>query len=98
MNKKTDALMKTLEGVDKVAVIHAAFGETPHTVAFVDCKSTMSDNAKLEEAFVKTNSINDAWWKNEGVTPMFPEKTCRSTVHTHQGLDGLAWATTLALV
>ena len=79
MNKKTDALMKTLEGVDKVAVIHAAFGETPHTVAFVDCKSTMSDNAKLEEAFVKTNSINDAWWKNEGVTPMFPDASCRST-------------------
>ena len=79
MNNKTDALMKTLDGVDRVAVIHAAFGETPRTVAFVDCKGTMSDNAKLEEAFVKTNSINDAWWKNEGVTPMFGEKSCRST-------------------
>ena len=28
---------------------------------------------------MKTNSINDAWWNNEEVTPMFPDATCRST-------------------
>ena len=28
---------------------------------------------------MKTNTINDAWWNNEGVTSMFPEKGCRST-------------------
>jgi hypothetical protein len=33
----------------------------------------------LEIAFVKTNSINDGWWRNEGVDYIAPEKTCRST-------------------
>ena len=27
----------------------------------------------------KTNTIEEVWWKNEGVTYMGPEKTCRST-------------------
>jgi hypothetical protein len=36
-------------------------------------------DAKLETAFVKTNSIDDAWWNNEGVTKMFPDAACRST-------------------
>ena len=35
LNKKTEALMKTLT-TEKVSVIHAAFGEKPHVVAFVD--------------------------------------------------------------
>ena len=26
-----------------------------------------------------TNSIDDAWWNNDGVTKMFPDKGCRST-------------------
>jgi len=26
-----------------------------------------------------TNTIEEVWWKNEGVTYMGPEKTCRST-------------------
>ena len=41
MSAKLDALLKTLEGVAKVAVIHSAFGEKPHTVAFVECPGTM---------------------------------------------------------
>ena len=76
---KIDALMKTYDGVDTVSVIHSAFDETPHVVAMVEVSAKLSTSAKLEKAFMLTNSVNDAWWKNEGVTPMFPEKGCRST-------------------
>ena len=79
MMSKIDALMKTYEGVDTVSVIHAAFDETPHVVAMVEVSAKMSTNEKLEKAFMLTNSINDAWWNNEGVTPMFGDKGCRST-------------------
>ena len=79
MNKKTDALMKTLRGVDKVAVIHAAFEESPTTVAFVECPGTMTDAEKIEFAFMKTNSIDDAWWNNKEITKMFGGESCRST-------------------
>lgn len=77
-NKKTDALMKTFKK-EKVAVIHAAFEDAPTTVAFVEVDKALTDMNKCEEAFVKTNTINDAWWNNEEVTPMFPDATCRST-------------------
>jgi len=76
---KIDALMKTYEGVETVSVIHAAFDEKPHVVAFVEMSEKLSTAEKLEKAFMKTNSIHDAWWRNEGVKPMFPEKACRST-------------------
>ena len=79
MNKITDALMKTLRGVDKVAVIHAAFDETPTTVAFVECPGTMTEAEKVEFAFMKTNSIDDAWWNNEEIIKMFDGESCRST-------------------
>ena len=36
MSKKLEALLKTLGGVEKVAVIHSAFDEDAHTVAFVE--------------------------------------------------------------
>ena len=78
LNKKTEALMKTLT-TEKVSVIHAAFGDDPHVVAFVDVEKSWTDTDKLECAFMKTNTINDAWWNNEGVTSMFPDKGCRST-------------------
>ena len=29
---------------------------------------------------MKTNSITDAWWNNEGVTKMFAGAACRSTM------------------
>ena len=29
--------------------------------------------------YILTNSVEDAWWNNEGVTPMFDGKGCRST-------------------
>ena len=75
---KIDALTKTLL-YEKVAVIHAAFEDVPRTVAMVKVLKTDTVDAKLETAFVKTNSIDDAWWNNEEVTKMFPDAACRST-------------------
>jgi hypothetical protein len=77
-NKKTEALMSTLKN-EEVAVIHSAFEDTPRTVALVKVDKSLSVTEKLEIAFTKTNSINDAWWSNEDVTPMFPDGACRST-------------------
>ena len=83
MNKKLGALLDTLEDVknpkEKVSVIHSAFEDNPRTVAFVKVNKSLSIAEKLDIAFVKTNSINEAWWDNEEVTAMFPNKTCRST-------------------
>ena len=76
---KLDALMKTYEGVENVAVIHAAFDETPHTVAFVEVSKALSTDEKLEKAFMLTNSINDAWYNNKEITKMFDGDSCRST-------------------
>ena len=75
---KIDALTKNLL-YEKVAVIHAAFEDAPTTVAFVEAEKNLTVNAKLEEAFIKTNSIDDGWWNNEGVTKMFGGAACRST-------------------
>ena len=78
---KIDALTKTLLGetTEKVAVIHTAFEEVPNTVAFVEVLAALPLRKKLEIAFVKTNTITEAWWRNEGVDYIAPEKTCRST-------------------
>ena len=65
--------------MDKVAVIHSAFDETPKTVAFVSVDKNLPDTEKCEVAFMKTNSINNAWWNNEEVTKMFDGEACRST-------------------
>ena len=76
-----EALTKNFEKtfMEKVAGIHAAFGEDPRTVAFVEVPKNVVVDQKLETAFRLTNSVNHAWWENEGVTPMFPEQGCRST-------------------
>ena len=76
-----DALMKNYEAtfMEKVAVIHAGYDETPHTVAMVEVDKSLPDEEKCEVAFMKTNTIDCGWWENEEVTPMFPDKTCRST-------------------
>ncbi len=75
------ALMKNFENIGKeeVAVIHSAFGDKPHVVAFVKVDKTLSDEDKCEQAFKLTNSIEQGWWNNEGVQYMGPEPTCRST-------------------
>ena len=78
-----DALMKTLNEVqnptEKIAVIHVMENGQPTTVAFVEVDSSLNVDKKIEHAFMKTNSIQDAWWNNEGVTKMFGGDGCRST-------------------
>jgi len=76
-----DALMKNYEAtfMEKVAVIHAPFEQAPYTVAMVDVPKHLSDEEKCEVAFRKTNTIEKAWWENEGVTKMFGGDACRST-------------------
>ena len=76
-----EALMKNYEEtfMEKVVVIHAAFDEKPHTVAFVMVDKSLSDLEKCEEAFMKTNTIDSAWWCNEDVEYVGDEPTCRST-------------------
>tara|TARA_B100002019_G_C20897784_1_gene416625 strand:+ start:197 stop:520 length:324 start_codon:yes stop_codon:yes gene_type:complete len=78
-----DALMKTLNEVknptEQLAVIHVMENGQPTTVAFVDVDSSLSVSKKISHAFMKTNSIDDAWWNNEGVTKMFGGDGCRST-------------------
>ena len=78
---KIDALTNTLLGktTEKVAVIHAAFEDAPTTVAFVEIDAALPLRKKLEIAFVKTNTINEAWWRNDGVTYIGTGPTCRST-------------------
>ena len=73
---KTEALMKNLL-YEKVAVIRA-YEDVPETVAFVEVKKDATTAEKLETAFMKTNSITDAWWNNEGVTKMFAGAACRT--------------------
>ena len=75
---KKDALMKNLL-YETAAVIHVGEGGRPTTVAMVDVEKSATDMKKLETAFMKTNSITDAWWTNEGITKMFGGETCRST-------------------
>ena len=83
MNKKLDALLDTLDDVknpkETVSVVHAAFDEKPHLVAFVEVEKSWTVNEKLEHAFTNTNSINEAWYTSEDVDYMGPEKSCRST-------------------
>jgi len=81
MVNQKEALMKNLEDVGKeeVAVIHSAFGDKPHVVAFVKVDKTLTDEGKCEQAFKLTNTIEQGWWNNEGVQYMGPKPTCRST-------------------
>ena len=77
-----EALTKNFEKafIQEVAVIHAAYGLPPRTVAFVEVPKNATVYEKLELAFKLTNNIDCGWWENEEVTPMFPDKEgCRST-------------------
>ena len=71
--------MKTLT-TEKVAVIHTAYEDTPRTVAFIALDKTLSDTEKCETAFMLTNSIDDAWYTNDKVNYIGPDKACRSTM------------------
>lgn len=77
MPGKKEALMKNLL-CETAAVIHVGEGGST-TVALVDVEKNATDMKKLEVAFMKTNSINDAWWTNKGITKMFGDGACRST-------------------
>ena len=83
MNKALDALLETLEEIkspkERVSVIHSAFDENPHVVAFVEVDKEWTVTEKLEFAFEMTNSINDAWYNNKEITKMFDGDGCRST-------------------
>ena len=79
MNKKLDALMATLNDV-KVSVIHDNGPAGPNVVAFIDMPKSMPTSEKLEHAFMLTNSIDDAWYNNKGITKMFDGDGCRSTM------------------
>ena len=79
MNKKTEALMKTLT-TEEVAVIHVAYEDTPRTVAFISMDKSMTVDEKLEKAFMLTNSIDTAWYMSDEVNYIGPEKSCRSTM------------------
>ena len=78
MNKKTEALMKTLT-TEEVAVIHSVFEDKPRTVAFIAMDKSLSVKEKLERAYMLTNSIEDAWYTSDKVNYIGPEKSCRST-------------------
>ena len=79
MSKKLDALMATLND-EKVSVIHDNGPAGPNVVAFIDMPKSLSTSEKLEEAFMLTNSIEDAWYNNKRVTKMFSGTGCRSTM------------------
>ena len=79
MSKKLDALMATLND-EKVAVIHDNGPAGPNVVAFIDMPKSLSTSEKLEEAFMLTNSIEDAWYNNKRVIKMFSGAGCRSTM------------------
>ena len=51
----------------QVAVIHAAFGDTPHTVALVDVPELPSLNETLEYAYRWTNNVMGSWSIKEEV-------------------------------
>ena len=80
MSKKLDALMKTLEGRDKVAVIHDNGPGGVNTVALIDMKKSLTTTDKLELAFRLTNSIDDAWYNSKEVIKVFEGAGCRSTM------------------
>ena len=72
------AVMKTRR-LDAGTVIHYEVKDNSRLVAFVEVDKSLSIEEKLDIAFVKTNSIDEAWWDNKEVTAMFPDESCRST-------------------
>ena len=49
----------------KVSVIHAAFGDTPHVVAFVDVPDGTDDMQAMEYAYRWTNNVMGSWSRKE---------------------------------
>ena len=88
MNKKLLDNYDKMVVKDTVAVIHCALCDTPHTFAMESVDKGLLDTEKCDKAFMLTNSIDSAWWKNKEVTPMFPNDGCRSTSVGDQVLVG----------
>ena len=78
MNKKTEALLKTLT-TEEVAVIHSAYEDKPRAVALLSVDKSLSVEGKLEKAFMLTNTIDEAWYTSKKVRYIGPDKSCRST-------------------
>lgn len=78
MNEIMDSLLRHYMNQD-IAVIHNNEDGRSDIVAYVSVNKNLSTTKKLEEAFIKTNTVNNAWWKNEEVTTMFAGNACRST-------------------
>jgi|TARA_R110000822_G_scaffold27257_1_gene81538 hypothetical protein len=78
MNEVMDRLLKHYMNQD-VAIIHNNEDGSSEIVAYVSVNKNLPTTKKLEEAFVKTNTIHKVWWKNEEVTTMFAGNACRST-------------------
>ena len=80
MSKKLDALMSTLND-EKVTVIHNNGPAGPsNAVACIDMPKDLSTTAKLERAFMLTNSIDSAWYKSPEITKLFEGPGCRSSM------------------
>ena len=78
MKKIMDSLLKHYMNQD-VTVFHTDEEGNSDIVAYVSVNKNLPLTKKLEEAFMKTNTINSAWWRNEEITPMFAGNSCRST-------------------
>ena len=49
----------------KVSVIHAAFGDTPHVVAFVDVPDGTDDTKAMDYAYRWTNNVMGSWSRSD---------------------------------
>ena len=71
---------------ESISVIHKKPTGQPYVVAKVWVEKSLSTDDKLEQAFMLTNSIDDAWWNNKEVDAL--HKT-RSTSVGDQVLIGI---------
>ena len=69
INTKQIAVMQVLPHLNSGGLVSGA----------VEVAKELSDEEKCEVVFKKTNTIDKAWWENEGVTKMFGGDACRST-------------------
>ena len=86
MSEKLDALMKNYykktTPSTEVVVFHVYdldLGEYTVPVASMELYDMENDHDACEEAFVLTNSISKAWYKNTEITKLFEGLYCRST-------------------
>jgi hypothetical protein len=56
--------------VTAIEVMHRAFGENGVKVAdVIPAKPFVDPEDALDQAYRSTNTIDDAWWKNDDVSP-----------------------------